>query len=308
MAAGRGSARKMCAGIAWRRSRRHWRAALRRRLGVLALGWLMLAPGLSLAAEAPAGPGYRFGVFPYLPALTIDRIFGPIAASFAATLDRPVYLKTKPSFESFADELQRASYDIAFLHPFFYVAAADEQGYLPLARLEGQLSGIALVRAERPWRTWADLAGRTVSMPPALAAVSELARTALREAGLTPGIDVTLQHHRTKVSCLRAVAVGTADACVLPRFVLSQISPIGDSKLRVMAESRAIKHLLLAAHPRLPETEREGLRSLILSWPHTEQGRAILAVGSWPRFVAAEDADYEDVRRHAQRLQRMAGH
>jgi hypothetical protein len=39
--------------------------------------------------------GYRFGVLPYVPALTIDRMFGPMTASFAAALDRPVYLKTR---------------------------------------------------------------------------------------------------------------------------------------------------------------------------------------------------------------------
>ena len=67
--------------------------------------------------------GYRFGVFPYLPALTIDRIFGPIAASFATALGRPVYLKTKSTFEKFAGELEQATYDIIFVHPFFYVEA-----------------------------------------------------------------------------------------------------------------------------------------------------------------------------------------
>ena len=308
MAAWRGLVPKMRTDIAWRRSRCHPKASLRRRLGALTLAGLMCgaAPGLSLAADAGPAHGYRFGVFPYLPALTIDRIFGPITASFAAALDRPVYLKTKPTFESFASELQRATYDIIFVHPFFYVAAADRQGYLPLARLDGHLSAVVLVQAERPWRTWADLGGKTISTPPALAAVSELTRAALSDAGLTPGLDVTLQHHRTKVSCLRAVSVGTSDACVLPGFVLSQINPIGDGRLRIMAESRPVKHLVLAAHPRLPEAERETLRTLVLSWANTEQGRAMLATGSWPAFVAAQDADYDDVRRYANRLERLA--
>jgi phosphonate transport system substrate-binding protein len=308
MAAWRGLVPKMRTDIAWRRSRCHPKASFRRRLCALTLAGLMCgaAPGLSLAADAGAAHGYRFGVFPYLPALTIDRIFGPITASFAAALDRPVYLKTKPTFESFASELQRATYDIIFVHPFFYVAAADRQGYLPLARLDGHLSAVVLVQAERPWRTWADLGGKTISTPPALAAVSELTRAALSDAGLTPGLDVTLQHHRTKVSCLRAVSVGTSDACVLPGFVLPQLNPIGDGELRIMAESRPVNHLVLAAHPRLPEAERETLRTLVLSWANTEQGRAMLATGSWPAFVAARDADYDDVRRYANRIERLA--
>jgi phosphonate transport system substrate-binding protein len=299
----------MRTGIARRRSRFFRTLSLRRRLGVLALVSLTCsaAPaGLPLAAEAEATSGYRFGVFPYLPALTIDRIFGPIATSFAAALGRPVYLKTKSTFESFASELERAAYEIIFVHPFFYVGAADRQGYLPLARLEGQLSALVLVRTEQPWQSWADLAGKTISAPPALATVSELARMALLDAGLIPGTDVMLQHQRTKASCVQSVLAGSADACVLPRFVLPQISPIGEGQLRIMVESHAVNHLVFAAHPRLPETERDELRSVILSWPNTEEGRAILAVGPWPSFVAAADADYDDVRRYATRIGRLA--
>ncbi|MGH6896920.1 MAG: phosphate/phosphite/phosphonate ABC transporter substrate-binding protein [Geminicoccaceae bacterium] len=300
----------MRTGTACGRFRFYRTLSLRRRLAVLTLLWLICgAPPADLSSAAAAGstPGYRFGVVPYLPALTIDRIFGPMAASFAIALERPVYLKTKPTFETFASELQHATYDIIFVHPFFYVGAADRHGYLPLARLDGQLTAVVLVRADRPWQTWADLAGRTIAAPPALAAVSELARVALLDAGLIPGIDTTLQHYRTKVSCLQAVSAGAVDACVLPRFVLPQINPIGDGRLRIMAERRAARHLVFAAHPRLPEAEREALRSLILSWPRTEQGRAILAIGSWPPFVGAEDADYDDVRRPGTRIEPLAG-
>jgi phosphonate transport system substrate-binding protein len=299
----------MRTGIARRRPLFFQTPSLRRRLGVLALVSLICgaAPaGVSLAADAGAANGYRLGVFPYLPALTIDRIFGPIATSFAAALGRPVYLKTKSTFESFAGELKRAAYDIVFVHPFFYVGAADRQGYLPLARLEGKLSALVLVRTEQPWQDWADLAGKTISAPPALATVSELTRMALLDAGLTPGTDVVLQHQRTKVSCLQAVLAGSVDACVLPRFVLAQIGQIGEGQLRIMAESHGVNHLVFAVHPRVPENEREDLRSLILSWSSTEQGRAILAVGPWPSFVAATDADYDDVRRYATRIGRLA--
>jgi phosphonate transport system substrate-binding protein len=271
---------------------------------------LLLAASAQRAGAAEANgqpaPGYRFGVFPYLPALTMDRIFGPIAASFAAELGRPVYLKTRSTFEKFAEQLAKQAYDIIFVHPFFYVQAADRDGYLPLGRLDGQLSAIVLVPRERPWRSWSELAGKTVATPPALAAVSELARVALVDAGLIPGIDATIRPSRTMASCLEAVGVGAADACVLPRFVLPQMEVIGDGKLRIMAETPAINHLVFAAHRRVPAIDRSKLLALILSWPDTDQGRAILAAGSWPRFVRAHDADYAQVREYGTRLRMLA--
>jgi phosphonate transport system substrate-binding protein len=245
-------------------------------------------------------------VFPYVPALTIDRVFGPMTASFAAALDRPVYLKTRSTFEKFIQELNKGRYDIVFVHPFLYVEAADRYRYRPLVRIPGQLSAVVMVRAERPWRAWSDLAGQVIAVPPPLTAVTELTRAALLEAGLSPGIDTTLRHYRTKLYCVRAVSTGAADACVLPRFVMPQIAALTAGQLRIMAETPAINHLLLATHPRVPELDRRKLRALILSWPDTEQGRAILTTGAWPPFVTAHDADYAQVRAHTARLRKLA--
>lgn len=268
-----------------------------------------LLPSAVLAADpdGAAARGYRFGVFPYLPALTIDRIFGPIAGSFAAELARPVYLKTRSTFESFVAQLEEQTYDIIFVHPFLYVHAAERHDYLPLARLEGELIAVALVSEEQPWRSWSDLRGMVVGTPPALAAVSELARWALLEAGLVPQLNTTLRHYQTKMGCLQALSIGEADACVLPRFVLPQISDMGERRLRVLAESPAVPNLLFAAHRRLPRAERAKLLALILSWPNTEKGRAILATGAWSGFVAAQDADYAQVRNLEVRLRTLAG-
>ena len=256
--------------------------------------------------ENRSGRSYRFGVFPYLPVLTIDRIFGPMAAAFAEALGRPVYLKTKSTFEQFVIELRHESYDVVFVHPFLYVDAADRHGYLPLARLAGGLTAVVLVQSDRPWRTWADLAGKVLAAPPPLAAVSEMASVALLDAGLLPGIDTTFVHYRTKASCLHAVSVGDADGCVLPGFVLGQIGEIAQGRLRIMVESGAIQHLAGMRSSKTIVAERAKLRALITSWPQTEAGRAILAAGSWTRFVAAQDADYDEVRRHAIRLERLA--
>jgi phosphonate transport system substrate-binding protein len=270
---------------------------------------LLAAPGERAWAAGSNGQtalAYRFGVFPYVPALTIDRIFGPIAASFAAELGRPVYLKTRSTFEKFAEQIKKQAYDIIFVHPFFYVQAADRYNYLPLARLEGQLTAIALVREDRPWRRWSDLAGKIVATPPPLAAVSELAKVGLVDAGLIPGIDTILRHYRTNTLCLQAVSIGAADACVLPGFAQPQIDAIGKVKLRIMAETPAINHLVFATHQRVPGIDQSKLLALMLSWPDSEQGRAILATGSWPRFVPAHDADYAQVRDYNARLRMLA--
>lgn len=282
-----------------------------RRAPALVALWALAAlvvhlPPTSAGDLAPQADAYRLGVFPYLPVLAIDRIFGPVAAQLAEDLGRPVHLKTKPTFSKFADELRTESYDIILVHPFFYIEARDGHHYEPLARLEDPLTAVVMVRSDEAIETLAGLKGRTIGLPPALAAVSELVKVSLIDAGLVPGVNVALEHYRSKPFCLEAVAAGRTAACGLPRFALSQIDPNNELKLRLMFETEPVSNFLFAAHARIPEADRISIGKSILAWPFTANGRKILAGGAWSRFVRARDQDYDDVRRHMLRLQQLA--
>lgn len=272
-----------------------------------------LPPGVPVpetlpAAEAPPVPDttYRFGVFPYLPTLKIDRIFGPIAASLSRDLGTRVQLRTKPTFEQFAEELFNESYDIIFVHPFFYVDAHDRYGYIPIARLDQPLTAVLMVAEDSPIRDLSNLRGKVVALPPPLAGVSDLAKMALLDAGLDPDRDLSLRYFRTKMSCLQAVTMGAAAACAVPNFLLPQLTSLGDLRLRPLWETPPINHVVYAVHPRVPEEHRQMLRNCILGWPGTAEGRTVMAVGAWTRFVPASDEDYDDVRRYKARLQTLA--
>jgi len=286
--------------------RRRWLPLLVAGLwAVSSLSWH--APAASAdSLAAPQLDGYRLGVFPYLPVLMIDRVFGPVAAQLAEDLGRPVHLKTKPDFEKFLAELREESYDIILVHPFFYIEAHDRHRYLPLARVEEPLTGVVMVREGDRLETLADLKGKTLALPPALAAVSELVKLALFKTGLVPDVHVRLEHYRSKPSCLHAVAAGRAAACGLPRFALAQIDPDNDLELRPVFETEAVSNFVFAVHARVPEADRTNLCNSILAWPFTAAGRSILAGGAWSRFVPARDQDYDPVRRYRRHLQMLA--
>ena len=279
--------------------------------GVRRLGFLLFT--MLLAAVVGGGPAratehhvYRLGVFPYLPVHKIDRIYGPIAAQFAEDLGRPVMLKTKPTFEKFVEELAKQTYDIVLVHPFFYVEARDKYGYEPLARMKEPLTAAIMVHEGSPAQKLEDLEGMKVGLPPELSAVSELAKTALIDRGLMPGLDVTLEHYRSKSSCLQAVAIGRADGCGLPRFALKQLDPQNELGLRVLYETPPVSGFVFAARASMPEADRINICKSILAWPFTAKGRQILAGGSWTSFVPARDQDYDEIRRYAQRLRTFA--
>jgi ABC-type phosphate/phosphonate transport system substrate-binding protein len=255
-------------------------------------------------------PSYRLGIFPYLPALTIDRLYSPVAEAFSFELDRLVKLRTKTTFENFESAMASESYDIIFVHPFFLLDAMDHYGYLPLARLAKPLSAVLAVKDHSPARALDDLVGGTIGLPPRLAAVSSLIKAALVQAGLRPGLDLGIRHFRNHASCLDAVIAGSVAACGLPSFSLSEGHlAAGDRaaapSLRVVFEATPVSHFAFAVHRRVPEAERRKLEALLLGWADAA-GVMVAAMGLTSGFVRALPEDYDMVRTHRARLQTLA--
>lgn len=243
------------------------------------------------------GMDYRLGVFPFLPALTLDRVFALAIDDLGAGLGRTLHFRTKPNFEAFAQTMGSGTYDFIFVHPFFYVTAADKHGYQPIARLRDPLVVAIMAREDAAIEDLGDLFGRTLGLPPKLAAVSEIALGELEARGVAPGRDLRIRHFQSKASCLHAVVLGSIDACGLPRFALAHLELGHSEKLKVVHESAPFPSLVFAAHPRVTAGDRNRLAELILGWADAPGGDEILTAGKWSGFVAARDEDYDPVRR-----------
>jgi ABC-type phosphate/phosphonate transport system substrate-binding protein len=272
-------------------------------LAVVASFGLLFQASTAMANDA-ANPApktaYRLGVFPYLPALTIDRIYGPMAEAFSLELNRLVKLRTKSTFENFQDAIVEQSYDLLFVHPFFFVDAVDHHGYLPLARLNRPLRAVLVAAEDSATVGIEDLVGSTIGLPPKLAAVSHLIKSALMEAGIRPGLDVGTRHFRNKASCLQAVHSGAIAACGVPAFILSDVSAFAEQPLRTIFEAPPVNHFAFAVHNRVPEEERNRLKALILAWNQEGNGTKKL------EFAPISDDDYVSIRDKKTRLQTLA--
>jgi phosphonate transport system substrate-binding protein len=140
---------------------------------------VLLAAAAALAgtraplAEADSEAGVcTFGVFPYLPPPMIGDRFSLLAAEFEGALGTSVQLRTKETFDAFADELGIGHYDIALVHPFLYVDCRAKQDYVPLARVDQDLRAVIVSRQRAALSSLADLRGQTLALPDKLAAVA----------------------------------------------------------------------------------------------------------------------------------------
>ena len=264
--------------------------------------WLCCLSSAQAQSAPPAAAAYHFGVFPYLSPSRIEQSYAPIAEAFAAVLQREVQLRTRQTFAAWYDEVKQQHYDIVFIQPFDYIHAFNKYDYLPLARNRDPLAAAIMVKADSPLQSLADLRGRILALPSARAAVSHLTKTALLEAGLTPGQSVTIHHVNNHDSCLQQMLIGNAAACGVSRTVVRNFMKRHDISLRELAVTPTIPHVLFAVHKRVPAQERERLLEVILKWDKTDKGRRFLAGIGCEAFEQAQDADYDTVRAYARRL------
>ena len=248
--------------------------------------------GASAQNQAP----YKFGVFPYLAPLRLEAIYAPIGKALSQAIGRPVQFRTASRFELFFAQLKAEKYDIAFIQPFWYVKAADQFGYLPLARIEKPLTAMIVVLDDSAIRSPEDLRGKTIATPPPFGPVTRMATRALKERGLVPGRDLELKSFKSVDSCYQQLAIGSVSACLSGHLVRREVEKNLKVKLRVLMETPGIPSLVFVAHSRVPAEVRAQLRDTIVAWGDSEAGRTLARGTGATRFVPAEDTDYDVVR------------
>ena len=239
---------------------------------------------------------YLMGVFPYLAPRELEKMYAPIAAEFSGTLKKDVLFMTSSTYKNFMKNLDKQMYDIVFVQPFDYVAIADKYGYRPLATRNKPLPAIIVIKPDSKIKSIKDLKGKTISLPPSVAAMSYLVKDHLEKHGIDPDKDVTIEHHRSHASCMRSVLIGNAQACGTAPPALRFFQDKMKSKLKIIAKTKGIPSTLFAIHPRITANQEKELLKQIAGWPDTEKGKKLLKKTKVQAFIPIKDKKYDGVR------------
>lgn len=254
--------------------------------------------GTSFAAnsEQSTSKDYLLGVFPYLAPRELEKMYSPIAANFATTIGRNVSFRTSSTYKKFMSNLDTQMYDIVFVQPFDYVEIADKYGYRPLVTRNKPLPAILVVKPDSHYKSTEDLRGKTISLPPAVAAMSYLIKDYLKKNGIDPDKDVNIVHHRSHASCMRSVLLDKAQACGTAGPALRFFQAKMKTKLKLIAKTKSIPSTLFAVHPRVSEEERKKLLKQISTWPNTKEGKKLLKGTKVEKFIPIKNSEYDGVR------------
>lgn len=256
--------------------------------------WLLQSG--AVFAEEPRS-AYRLGIFPFVSAAHIEASYGPLAIHLGKALQRPVELRTRTSFPTYLDSLVRCDFDIALVQPFDYIQIAGDGCYQPMLRLNQPLRAILVVADTSPIREASQLRGMVIATPPVSAAVSRLAASLFKQAGL-PSPKGGLEYTSTHDECLLKVAQGRVAACVTSREAMMLYSDRRGLKFRVLAESVSLPHIVFVMRNELPRTDRDRIKAGLVAWfDGAEGGRLLLVMGVEAGLVPARDSDYDVVRR-----------
>jgi phosphonate transport system substrate-binding protein len=275
------------------------------RLAASALG-LSLA-GLPVAASPPPPPQGLGVVSVYNPRLLFLK-YQPLVDYLSASTGSPWDLVIVPTYDRIVTDLCSGKVTAALLGPFAYVRAHAACEALPVAKLatggKKDYRGLILVRDDSSLRHLRDLAGKSFGFGPPVATASYMEMLALLEsAGLEPGKNVSCRHFAHHEEAARAVLLGEVDACGVRDIVGEKYARRG---LRILARTEPIPNFVLALRPATGAAIREALLEALVRRPR-ENPSIRETMRGWDEelaggFLPAADAEYDAVRRLAERL------
>lgn len=236
--------------------------------------WLIAAT-LLLPGFARAAAPLEFGLPPYISTRTLMSLFKPLANHIEQRLRQPVMLVTAPSVMQFDERLQDSQYDLAIASPHTVRRAQRDQLYEPLLRFTVDLYGVLLVRADSPYQTLRDLAGQSIAFPPRATATFLLGKELLDRHGV--GGARLIESNGFQDTLFMGLLHGDYPAALVNPFVLNGASAADRAKVRQIAQTRRVPHMMLVARTSLPRTEREHIAQAVIDFmERTPEGAQFL--------------------------------
>lgn len=265
-----------------------------RRASLFLGGCLLVWAGFMPSASA-ATTQYTLGVVPQFEQRKLYAIWTPVIDEInrRTGLDiRMVATLTIPNFEA---GLEKGKYDFVYTNPYHIMRVYPTQGYIPLVRDEAALRGILVVRRDSPFKSLADLQGKTLAIP----SPNALGAALLMRADLERlyGVYMKPVNVRTHSSVYLHVLNHLTDAGGGVQKTLAEQPPEVRDNLRVLYTTRAMPSHPIAAHPRVPAEVRERVKQAILDMAATPEGKALLSKIPMPNPVPASIDDYLVMRK-----------
>ena len=245
--------------------------------GMVVLGLTMLAPALAQQSTAPL----RIGVLPNVSARVILTTYQPVREYFERELKRGVDIATAPDFRSFAENTRRGDYDVIVTAANLGRVAQADSNWQPLAIYDPKIPAILVAMADNPNPSVAQLRGKSLALanPQSLVALAGLEW--LGGQGLRQGADFKTVTAANDDSLGAVLRTGEAPLAIMSLGEFRAKPEAMRNTLRIVTEIAKLPGFLVMANPGLPAAELQRLKTLILAFPQTEEGKKFFALSGF---------------------------
>ncbi|WP_425098549.1 phosphate/phosphite/phosphonate ABC transporter substrate-binding protein [Tropicibacter sp. S64] len=252
---------------------------------------LTLLPVTTAAEER-----YTFGIVPQFEARQLAETWKPILEELHTRTGHRFEMVGSPRIPEFEAAFVQGDFDFAYMNPYHALVAGDRQGYRAIVRDGGrQLYGVLVVARDSPFRSVADLEGRTIAFP----APNALGAALLMRADLDRnfGLHYSARYVATHSSAYYNVLLGQADAAGGVMATLNSQDDLVRHGLRILYETTRLPPHPISVHPRVPKEVADAVQQAFIDMAQTESGAAMLAQVPIKRPVMATQDDYEGLRK-----------
>jgi len=245
--------------------------------GLLVLGLTALAPAWAQQGTAP----FRIGVLPNVSARLILTSYQPMREYFERELKRGVEIATAQDFRAFAENTRRGDYQLIVTAANLGRVAQADSNWQPLAIYDPKIPAILVARADNPNASVAQLRGKSLALanPQSLVALAGLQW--LGSQGLQNGTDFKTVTAANDDSLGAVLGTGEAPLAIMSMGEFRAKTEAMRSTLRVVTEIAKLPGFLVMANPALPAAEQQRLKTLILAFPQTEEGKKFFALSGF---------------------------
>jgi phosphonate transport system substrate-binding protein len=243
-----------------------------------------------LPYQAGAGDGrptYTFAAFPRRPAVNMHTMWRPLLDRLEQELGITFKLKLYENMDAFEEDVKRGTPDFIFSAPYHSVLARREQGYIPLLRGSGLISGILVVKKGSAIHGVIDVHHQDVAFVGARNVCTFLVRYYLSQEHTK--LNFKQLYSGSSENVFKHVLVGKVVAGSVLDIELRNADPATRAQLRIIYETPKVKPHPISAHPRVPRDVQERFSDTVVRLWHDTEGQALLKA---VRFIDPVRADY----------------
>ncbi len=230
-----------------------------------------------------------YGVQPFLPAVSLEKIYGPLITALRKDLQLDIQFRTRSSLESYQAAINAETFDIILVSPINYNAIKETTAYIPIIQRDSQMKGV-IYSIDKDIKHLDHLRGKVIGFPPKKSALSILTLNFLLKAGFTVD-EFNAQFFNEHLSCKQALVIGQVDACVSsPNFVDDRMLIYNKDYYQVW-ESPSIPSSVIMIHHRMSKHKSQ-LQQWFLSLNSTKEGQKILEGTFLGELAPFNEMDY----------------